>query len=158
MIQNESKESRTSSLYSQDYLSLSQFCNLNNTLFMCTVSLPACKNHAIHRTMFVLALNDAENIPLFDAGFTFSLRQHETRQEQECEGYIHLVFLTLDMFSSCLEALGDMLVNQSRVKGNKNVLPHYWQFSHESVNVYICAYFVSFTSRQKSWRVPETRM
>ncbi len=32
--------------------------------FMRTISLPACENHAIHRTMFVLALNDAENIPL----------------------------------------------------------------------------------------------
>ncbi len=29
---------------------------------MHTVSLPACKNQAIHHTMFVLALNDAENI------------------------------------------------------------------------------------------------
>ncbi len=26
--------------------------------------LQACKNHTIHRTMFVLVLNDAENIPL----------------------------------------------------------------------------------------------
>ncbi len=55
----------------------------------------------------------------FNAWFTFSLRQHETRRE--CEGYIHLVFLTLDLFSSRLEALRDMSVNQFRVKGNENI-------------------------------------
>ncbi len=33
----------------------------------------------------------------------------------------HLVFHTLGLFSSHLEALGYMPVNQSRVKGNKNV-------------------------------------
>ncbi len=36
--------------------------------------------------------------------------------------YIRLIFHTLDLFSSRLEDLGDMLVNQSRVKDNKNVL------------------------------------
>ncbi len=71
----------------------------------------------------------------FNARFTFSLRQHETRREWEFEWYIRLVFHTLDLFSSCPEALGDMSVNQSRVKGNEdisNVLPCYRQFSHES--------------------------
>ncbi len=55
----------------------------------------------------------------------------ETRRERECEGYIRLVFHTLDLFSFHLEALGDMLVNQSRVKGNENVsnvLPRYWRY------------------------------
>ncbi len=52
--------------------------------------------------------------------FTFSSKQHETRRERECEGYIRLVFHTLNRFSAHLEALGDMSVNQSRVKGNKN--------------------------------------
>ncbi len=33
---------------------------------MRTVSLPACKNHTIHCTMFVLALNNVENIPLWE--------------------------------------------------------------------------------------------
>ncbi len=68
---------------------------------------------------------------LLCAWFTFSLRQHETRREPECEGYICLVFHTLDLFSSCLEALGDMLVNQSQVKGNENVsnvLPRYRRY------------------------------
>ncbi len=32
------------------------------------------------------------------AQFIFSLRQHEARQERECEGYIRLVFHTLDLF------------------------------------------------------------
>ncbi len=95
------------------------------------------------------------------AWFTFSSRQHETGREQECEEYIRLIFHTLYLFSSRLEALGDMLVNQSRVKGNENVskvLLRYRRFSHESVNIYIRVYFVSFTSRQKSRRVPEMRM
>ncbi len=84
-----------------------------------------------------------------------------TRQEQECEGYIHLVFHTIVLFLPRLEALGDMSVNQSRVKGNENVsnvLPCYRRFSHRSVNVYIRTYFISFTSRQKSQRILETRM
>ncbi len=89
-------------------------------------------------------------------------RRDSTRQdENESEWYIRLVFHTLELFSSRLEVLGDMSVNQSRVKGNENVsnvLPRYQQFSHESVIVYIRAYFVSFTSHQKSRRVPETRM
>ncbi len=71
------------------------------------------------------------------------------------------IIYTLDLFSSRLKALGDISVNQSRVKGNENVLnalPCCRRFLHESVNVYICAYFVSFTSCQKSRRVPETRM
>ncbi len=57
---------------------------------------------------------------------------------------------TLNLFSSRLEALRDMLVNQSRVEGNENVsnaLPCYQRFSHKSVNVYICVYFISFTPR-----------
>ncbi len=29
-----------------------------------TISLPACKNHTIHHSAFILALNNAENIPL----------------------------------------------------------------------------------------------
>ncbi len=53
--------------------------------------------------------------------FTFSSRQHETRREWECEGYILLIFHTLDLFSSRLKTLGDMLVNLSQVKGNMNV-------------------------------------
>ncbi len=67
------------------------------------------------------------------ARFTFSSWQHETRWKWECKWYICLVFHTLDLFSSRLEALGDMLVNQSRVKGNdvSNVLPNYRRFSHE---------------------------
>ncbi len=54
-----------------------------------------------------------------------------------------------------------MSVNQSRVKGNKNVwkvLLRYWRFSHESANVYIRAYFVSFTSHQKSRRVSKMKL
>ncbi len=104
-----------------------------------------------------LYFHSQKNITFY-AGFTFSSRQHETRQERESEGYISLVFHTLDLFSSHLEALGDMSVNQSRVKGNENVLPRYGRFSHESVNVYIRAYFILFTSCQKSRRVPKTRI
>ncbi len=58
---------------------------------------------------------------VFYAWFTFSSRQHETIQERECEGYICLVFHTLDLFSSHLEALRDMSVNYSPVKGNKSM-------------------------------------
>ncbi len=43
------------------------------------------------------------------------------RRESECEGYICLVCHILDLFLSHLEALGNMSVNQSRVKGNENV-------------------------------------
>ncbi len=57
----------------------------------------------------------------FNASFTFSLRQHETRWKREYEGYIRLIFHTLDLLSCRLEALKDMSVNQSRVKGNENV-------------------------------------
>ncbi len=81
--------------------------------------------------------------------------------KSECEGYIRLIFHTLDLFSSRLKALGYMSVKQSRGKGNENVsnvLPHYRWFSHKSANVYINVYFVSFTSHQMSRRVPETRM
>ncbi len=101
------------------------------------------------------------SIFVFNAWFTFSSRQNETRWEQEREGYIPLVFHTLDLFSSRLEALGDMLVNQSLVKGNENVLnvlPCYRRFSYKSVNIYIRVYFVSFTSYQKYRRVLEMRM
>ncbi len=90
-----------------------------------------------------------------------SRRDSMMRRERECEGYIRLVCHILNLFLSHLKALGNMSVNQSRVKGNKNVsnvLPCYRRFSHKSMNVYIRAYFVSFTSRQKSRRVPETRM
>ncbi len=45
----------------------------------------------------------------------------ETRRERECEGYIRPIFHTLDQFSSRLEALGNMSVNQSQVKGNESV-------------------------------------
>ncbi len=55
------------------------------------------------------------------AWFTFLSRQQETRWERDCEGYLRLVFHTLKQFSSHLEALGDMLVNQSQVKRNENV-------------------------------------
>ncbi len=41
-----------------------------------------------------------------NAWFTFSLRQHETRQEWWCEGYIRFIFHALDLFSSRLVALG----------------------------------------------------
>ncbi len=41
-----------------------------------------------------------------NAWFTFSLRQHKTRWEQECEGYICLVFHTLDLFLSHPETIG----------------------------------------------------
>ncbi len=51
-------------------------------------------------------------------------RRDSTRQERECEGYICLVCHILDLFLSCLEALGNTFVNQSRVKGNENVSPH----------------------------------
>ncbi len=48
-------------------------------------------------------------------------RWDSTRRERECEGYIRLVYHVLNMFLAHLEALGKMLVNQSRVKGNENV-------------------------------------
>ncbi len=84
-----------------------------------------------------------------------------TRQDKnESVKGTRLVFYTLDLFSYCLEVLGDMSVNQSRVKGNKsvsNVLSRYRRFLHESVSVYTRAYFVSFTSPQKSQRLPDFR-
>ncbi len=43
------------------------------------------------------------------------------RREREGEGYICHVCHVLDQFLSCLDALKNMLVNQSRVKGNENV-------------------------------------
>ncbi len=57
-----------------------------------------------------------------NAWFTFSLRQHKTRQKRECKGCIRLVYHVLNMFLSHLKALGKMSVNQSLVKGNENVL------------------------------------
>ncbi len=39
------------------------FLQLEQHCLMHTVSLPACKNHIIHHKMFVVVLNDAENIP-----------------------------------------------------------------------------------------------
>ncbi len=53
------------------------------------------------------------------AWFTFSSRQHEVRQERECEDYIRLVCLILNLFLSRLEALGNMSVNRIRVNGHK---------------------------------------
>ncbi len=66
--------------------------------------------------------------PNANAWFTFSLRQHETRQEWECEGYIRLVCHIFDLFLPCLEALGNILVNQSQIKGNENVSPRYRRY------------------------------
>ncbi len=40
-----------------------------------------------------------------NARFTFLPRQHETRREWECEGYIRLIFYTLNLFSFRLKAL-----------------------------------------------------
>ncbi len=54
----------------------------------------------------------------FNAWFTFSLKQYETRQEREYEEYIRLICHVLDLFLSRLEALGIMSVHQSQVKGN----------------------------------------
>ncbi len=51
-----------------------------------------------------------------------------TRCEREDEGYVHLVCQILDLFLSHLEALGNMLVNQSRVKGKENVSPCYRRY------------------------------
>ncbi len=85
--------------------------------------------------------------------------QYSPRQDEiEC---VKGTFISSSTLSTCLEALGDKSVNQSQVKGNKNVwniLPCYRRFSHGSVNFYIRAYFVSFTSHQKSQQVPKTRM
>ncbi len=92
---------------------------------------------------------------IHNAWFTFLSRQHETRLERECDGYIRVVFLTLDLFSSHLKALRDVSINQFQVKGNKNVsnvLSCYRWFSHESVNVYICAYFVHISPKISSTR------
>ncbi len=57
--------------------------------------------------------------PNHNAWFTFSLRQHEMRWEQDCEGYIRLVCHILDLFLSRLEAHRNMPVNHTRVKGRK---------------------------------------
>ncbi len=77
--------------------------------------------------------NRKENFQI-NAWFTFLSRQHKTKWEWECEGCICLIFHTFDLLLSRLEALGDMSVNQSRVKGNEyvsNILPHYRWYSHE---------------------------
>ncbi len=81
-----------------------------------------------------------------------SLKVSTSTRDENVNQASHLpIFLTtIDLFLSRLEAFGDMSVNQSRAKGNENisnVLPRYRGFSHENVNVYIRAYFVSFTSR-----------
>ncbi len=60
--------------------------------------------------------------------FTFSLRQHEMRRERECEVYFCLVCHILNLLLSHLEALRNMLVNQSRVKWNKNVSSCYRRY------------------------------
>ncbi len=78
-------------------------------------------------------------------------RQDSTRQDKnESVKGTSVSSSTLDLFSSRLEVLGDILVNQSQVKGNENVssnvLPGYRRFLYESVNVYIHLYFVLFTS------------
>ncbi len=60
----------------------------------------------------------------FDSTFMPGLhsRRDSMRQyKNESDGCIRLIFHTLDLFSSRLKALGDMLVNHSPVKGNKNV-------------------------------------
>ncbi len=50
-----------------------------------------------------------------------SMRQDEN-ESAKGTFTLRLVFHTLDLFSSHLEALGDILVNQSQVKENENVL------------------------------------
>ncbi len=84
--------------------------------------------------------------------------QDNTRWERECEGYIRLVCHNLGLFLSCFEALENMLVNQSRVKGNENVSnvsPHYQRylitFSFSSSALYRLSlywenFFVTFES------------
>ncbi len=62
----------------------------------------------------------------FYAWFTFLSRQRKTRTR--VLRYICLVCHVLDLFSFCLEALGNMMVNQSRVKGNENVSPRYRKY------------------------------
>ncbi len=54
------------------------------------------------------------------AWFTISSRKHETRQEWECEGYIHLVFHTCPVLVSSRSSQRHV-GEQSRVKGNENV-------------------------------------
>ncbi len=85
-------------------------------------------------------------------------RRDSTRQDENES--VKGTFVSSSILSTCshLEALGDMSVNQSQVKGNENVsnvLPRYRRFSHENVNAYIRVYFVSCTSRQKSRRGPD---
>ncbi len=41
----------------------------------------------------------------YNAWFTFSWRQHKTWWDRECDGYIYLVFHTLDLFSARLKAI-----------------------------------------------------
>ncbi len=65
---------------------------------------------------------------LYFAWFTFSSRQQEMIRERECEEYIRLVCHILNLLLSHLEALWNMSVNQSRVKGNENVLPRYRRY------------------------------
>ncbi len=50
---------------------------------------------------------------------TLSSRQYEMRRERECEGYIHLISHTLNLFSSHLIALIKISVNRTRVKGHE---------------------------------------
>ncbi len=95
------------------------------------------------------------------AWFTFSSRQHETRRERECKRYIRLVFHTLNLFSSRLEALGDMSVNQSRVKRKWECLECLALLS--MILAQKCEYLHSCVLHlvhilPKSRRVPETRM
>ncbi len=82
----------------------------------CPVSLPGhhCPIHMIsHFKKVLLASPQHGPTGNRNAWFTFSLGQHETRREREYEVFIRLVFHTLDLFSSCIDDLGDMLVNQS---------------------------------------------
>ncbi len=55
---------------------------------------------------------------------------------------------------SCRRHVG----KSSLVKGSENVLPRYRRFSHVSVNVYIRAYFISFTFCQKSRKLSKERI
>ncbi len=58
--------------------------------------------------------------------------------------FLCLVYILVIMWRvllSCLEALGNMPVNQSRVEGNENVSPRYWRYCD-----YILVQFLSLLS------------
>ncbi len=75
------------------------------------------------------------------------LHSHRDNWERECERYICLVCHILDLFLSPLEALGNMLVNQSRVKWNENVSPHYRRYCD-----YIFVQFLNIDCGLSLWR------